>query len=218
MYEPVLTITDNRIRTLLAQTNMEKMMLDNSIKDLNKQVERHLGYQADGEDSNFLIDRAIQLKKNVNKADQLEQSLLSKLSNLTSLLEMLNMEGDEEQRKRGTDLSNKVTTEIEKYSGRMETFNHENRATLKFALPRQSTAPSSDNSQSSSRNSSVERRYSRIHDHLKPQSITWDDTLEVVSKFKEQFSIWIVEVTRICLLYTSPSPRDKRLSRMPSSA
>ena len=197
MYKPVLTITDNRIRTLLAQTNMEKMMLDNSIKDLNKQVERHLGYQADGEDSNFLIDRAIQLKKNVIKADQLEQSLLSKLSNLTSLLEMLNMEGDEEQKKRGAELSNKVTTEIEKYSGRMETFHHENRATLKFALPRQSTAPSSDNSQSSSRNSSVERRYSRIHDHLKPQSITWDDTLEVVSKFKEQFSIWIVEVTRM---------------------
>ena len=25
-------------------------------------------------------------------------------------------------------------------------------------------------------------------------------------------------VTRICLLYTSPSPRDKRQSRMPSSA
>ena len=158
-------------------------MLDNTIRDLNKQAERHLGYQADGEDSNFLIDRAIQLKKNVNKADQLEQSLLTKLSNLTSLLEMLNMEGDEEQRKKGAELSNKVTTEIEKYSGRMEMFHHENRATLKFALPRQPTAPSSDNSQSSSRNSSVERRYSRIHDHLKPQSITWDDTLEVVSKF-----------------------------------
>ena len=28
----------------------------------------------------------------------------------------------------------------------------------------------------------------------------------------------IVEVTDPCLLYTSPSPRDKRQSRMPSSA
>ena len=26
------------------------------------------------------------------------------------------------------------------------------------------------------------------------------------------------DVTNICLLYTSPSPRDKRQSRMPSSA
>ena len=141
MYDPVLTITDKRIWTLLAQTNMEKMMLDNTIRDLNKQTERHLGYQADGENSDFLIDRAIQLKKNVHKADKLEQSLLTKLSNLTSLLEMLNMEGDEVQRKKGADLSNKVTAEIEKYSGRMETFHHENRATLKFALPKKPAAP-----------------------------------------------------------------------------
>ena len=28
----------------------------------------------------------------------------------------------------------------------------------------------------------------------------------------------IVELLRSCLLYTSPSPRDERLSRMPSSA
>ena len=27
-----------------------------------------------------------------------------------------------------------------------------------------------------------------------------------------------VELTKTCLLYTSPSPRDKRQSRMPSSA
>ena len=29
---------------------------------------------------------------------------------------------------------------------------------------------------------------------------------------------WVIEESRICLLYTSPSPRDKRQSRMPSSA
>ena len=32
------------------------------------------------------------------------------------------------------------------------------------------------------------------------------------------FARSIGEVTDICLLYTSPSPRDKRQSRMPSSA
>ena len=187
--EPVTTITDQRIKTLLAKTNMEKMMLDNSLKDLNKQAERHKGYQEDGEDSHFLVDRAVQLKRNVNKAEELEQSLLQNFSNLTSLLELLNMEADETQRKKGAELSNKVAAEIEKYSGRIETFHHDNRATLKFAIPRQPVERSSDNSQNSSRNSSIERRYSRIHDHLKPQSITWDDTLEVVSKFKDQFSI-----------------------------
>ena len=108
---------------------------------------------------------------------------------------MLNLEGDESQKKKGVELSNKVAAEIEKYSGKIETFHHENRATLKFALP-QKTAQSADNSQSSSRNSSTERRFTRIHDHLKPQTITRDDSLEVVEKFKDQFTIWIAEVTR----------------------
>ena len=30
--------------------------------------------------------------------------------------------------------------------------------------------------------------------------------------------IWKLDVDKGCLLYTSPSPRDKRQSRMPSSA
>ena len=34
-------------------------------------------------------------------------------------------------------------------------------------------------------------------------------------RFKSEFG---VETIRVCLLYTSPSPRDKRQSRMPSSA
>ena len=29
---------------------------------------------------------------------------------------------------------------------------------------------------------------------------------------------WILDAPQLCLLYTSPSPRDKRQSRMPSSA
>ena len=42
---------------------------------------------------------------------------------------------------------------------------------------------------------------------------------EVVSNdlLKEKLIIWLEENSD-CLLYTSPSPRDKRQSRMPSSA
>ena len=32
------------------------------------------------------------------------------------------------------------------------------------------------------------------------------------------FFLWLLVQYRLCLLYTSPSPRDKRQSRMPSSA
>ena len=39
--------------------------------------------------------------------------------------------------------------------------------------------------------------------------ILWDD-------FDQHYSLFTVR--NICLLYTSPSPRDKRQSRMPSSA
>ena len=47
-------------------------------------------------------------------------------------------------------------------------------------------------------NTSLDRRYSRIHDHLKPNKVCWDDALEVVLKFQEEFQIWIPEVTRVC--------------------
>ena len=39
-----------------------------------------------------------------------------------------------------------------------------------------------------------------------------------LSKYKEN---WVVDQTamvKVCLLYTSPSPRDRQKSRMPSSA
>ena len=39
-----------------------------------------------------------------------------------------------------------------------------------------------------------------------------------VAMKKTAMSSIIYEVLDICLLYTSPSPRDKRQSRMPSSA
>ena len=81
------------------------------------------------------MERAIQLKKNVQKGEKIEQSLLTKLTSLTTLLEMLNMDGEDEgQKKKGKEMSNKVTGDIEKYSGRVDTFQHENRATLMFAI------------------------------------------------------------------------------------
>ena len=39
----------------------------------------------------------------------------------------------------------------------------------------------------------------------------------IFKKAKEN-KIWNLKVINICLLYTSPSPRDGLLSRMPSSA
>ena len=45
--------------------------------------------------------------------------------------------------------------------------------------------------------------------------------LETVKQVRQQnssLSQYGVEISTICLLYTSPSPRDRSLSRMPSSA
>ena len=49
------------------------------------------------------------------------------------------------------------------------------------------------------------------------------DTVELVMALEEAFGNEIPDeaaesITTVCLLYTSPSPRDKRQSRMPSSA
>ena len=109
-------ISDRRIKNLPAQTNTQKLKLDNHIKDLIKQADRHQ------EDSEILVDRALQLKRNVQKGDEIEQSLLSNFSNLTLLLEMLNLEGDDVQKAEGTKMSNRVTIEIDKYRGKKENF------------------------------------------------------------------------------------------------
>ena len=45
---------------------MQKLMLDNHIN-------RHKDYVAEGEQAEVLVDRAIQLKLNVQKGDQIEQ-------------------------------------------------------------------------------------------------------------------------------------------------
>ena len=42
--------------------------------------------------------------------------------------------------------------------------------------------------------------------------------LRVLAGLEEGVPADSIEAHRICLLYTSPSPRDKRQSRMPSSA
>ena len=196
--EPVLTIADKRIRSLLAQSTTQKMLLDNTLKDLAKQAERHKEIQDKGEDSELLVERAVQLKKNVQKGGKIEQSLLTKLTSLTTLLEMLNMDGEDEgQKKKGKEMSNKVTGDIKKYSGRVDTFQHEIRATLMFAIKKkQTTMTNSDNSAETSRNNSIERRYTRAHDHLKPKQVMWDDSIDIIKKFQEQFSIWIFEATR----------------------
>ena len=51
-----------------------------------------------------------------------------------------------------------------------------------------------------------------IHSNDKSHHRVWLDDFEIIGKgFKRQIS-------EACLLYTSPSPRDATLSRMPSSA
>ena len=44
-----------------------------------------------------------------------------------------------------------------------------------------------------------------------------DDALKA-SRIKDVIGVLVGRVFNCCLLYTSPSPRDKRQSRMPSSA
>ena len=49
-----------------------------------------------------------------------------------------------------------------------------------------------------------------------------EDSSDLTSSYSEKDTLNLSRVIeknrKICLLYTSPSPRDKRLSRMPSSA
>ena len=44
------------------------------------------------------------------------------------------------------------------------------------------------------------------------------DYVRLLSEFEDTFSANSDDIGHTCLLYTSPSPRDKRQSRMPSSA
>ena len=44
------------------------------------------------------------------------------------------------------------------------------------------------------------------------------DNTQNMAQYIEKANILVEALPYICLLYTSPSPRDKRQSRMPSSA
>ena len=50
------------------------------------------------------------------------------------------------------------------------------------------------------------------------ESIWTLDETSVESLYSADPTIEKIELIKICLLYTSPSPRDSNLSRMPSSA
>ena len=57
----------------------------------------------------------------------------------------------------------------------------------------------------------------RGYDAVSEITITCSDTQVDCKIKKHDFNSWMVSFTP-CLLYTSPSPRDATLSRMPSSA
>ena len=57
-----------------------------------------------------------------------------------------------------------------------------------------------------------------INNNLKPQVSINDGLLAVAIGEATEKSIKENRVVKICLLYTSPSPRDRTRSRMPSSA
>ena len=118
--EPVTTASDRKIRNLLAQTSRGKMMLDAHLIEMTKMAERHMEYVKAGEEAQMLIDRPYQLKSKVRKGEQLEEKLIYNLSNLSLLLELLNLDGDEVQKAEGVKLGNKVTKEITKYKGLVE--------------------------------------------------------------------------------------------------
>ena len=62
----------------------------------------------------------------------------------------------------------------------------------------------------------LDKPFVRKDGKLVPAS--WDEALSVVADKMKQISPEGIAVLVGCLLYTSPSPRDQRGSRMPSSA
>ena len=80
--------------------------------------------------------RAFKLKSKLREAELLEGMLISDFGNLTLLLELLNLDGDEAEKTRGVELGNKMTSDIAKYKGLVGEFEHTNRETLTFAIPK----------------------------------------------------------------------------------
>ena len=112
------------------------MLLNSSIEELQKMAKRHEEYQKAGEPGEMLVETAYTIKHKLKEAEMIEKQLISEFGSLTLLLEMLNLDGEEEDKKRGTELSNKVTADLAKYKGLVNEFAHDNRATLTFAIPK----------------------------------------------------------------------------------
>ena len=78
-----------------------------------------------------------------------------------------------------------------------------------------SSSTLSSNSTSLNRNLDVSR-----DDYVKigPSTVRFDESLEQIPPIEVDVSQAFFNQDKFCLLYTSPSPRDGLLSRMPSSA
>ena len=60
--EPVLKITDRRIRELLAKITTDKMMLKSNMEELEQIAKRHDEYRKAGEEAEMLVDIAYTIK------------------------------------------------------------------------------------------------------------------------------------------------------------
>ena len=68
---------------------------------------------------------------------------------------------------------------------------------------------------------SISEKYQSVQDAIdkKLSSLSRSRSdIELIAVSKKQSKEKIIELLECCLLYTSPSPRDGLLSRMPSSA
>ena len=127
----------------MAKTTTKKMLLNSEIEELRKMGKRHEEYQEAGEDAGMLVDMAHNIKVKLKETQEVEKQLISEFGNLTVLLEMLNLEGEEEDKKKGTDLSNKVNADLTKYKGLVNDFAHDYRGTLTFAIQKSYSQQSS---------------------------------------------------------------------------
>ena len=115
--------------------------------------------------------------------------LMENYNQLSTYLEFLNISGSEKQKAEATQMSNNIVTQMHNFTGKISTFEHENRTALLFAVPNRGTT-SSDSSTSNSRNVSQEKQPKR-------DKVRYDDSLDIIVKFQETFAIWNKEATRI---------------------
>ena len=194
--EPVLKITDRRIRELLAKSTTDKMMLKSSMEELEQIAKRHDEYRKAGEQAELLVEIAFTIKHKLKEAEVLEKKLIAEFGSLTLLLEMLNFDGEDEDKKKGVELSNKIQADLKEYKSIVNNFSHHHRAKLTFAIQRGYTSQQS--SAASSRNNSLDRgrpHASRYFDHLKPNKVTWEDDLEAILEMIDKYEKWMKEIS-----------------------